>query len=113
MNAWYNFNRNAIEDAGLAAAVQVSSWAIITSINTKFNTAVSTDGTAATGWGYIHPPALIANGENTGGDDNGSLTTTGTNAPDNATMFACLPVNWKDWTSLATGDSMDDIVIWA
>lgn len=100
-------NRNAIEDAGLLAAVQVSSWAVITTITTSENTATSPK--AALGWGYIHPPSLIQ-----APLGNGSLTTGGgaTVAPDAASMFGCLPVNWADWTKWNTDNAMNSIVLW-
>lgn len=58
MNSWYYMNKNEIDDAGLTAEVQISSWAIVVEITTRVNNNTSKD--EAKGWGYIHPAPIVA-----------------------------------------------------
>lgn len=76
----------------------MTSWAIVATVTTRFNTDTYSSGRA--GWGYIHPPVNVV-----------KQTGVTPNLRDTATMYACLPNNFDQYTDLNRGTYLD-ITIW-
>ena len=58
MNYWYKRNYLPLLQQELSDVTQVSSWAIVVTITTKFNTAGENGPKPLLGWGYFKPPSI-------------------------------------------------------
>jgi len=97
MNTWFSNNMAAINEAQIAAEVQVSSWAIVVEVTTVENTVwKSGDAHVHKGWGYLHEPSVISSTNWSGAV--GWQDTAGD-------IQACLPVNWNVWSDVGPSTS--------